>query len=412
MTVHLHVFNPSHYPRGGFVTTPWQPVFEGAHVPPERVAVFDDKGRQLDTQVHRADPADPSRDTLVFWLDEALPPGYENHREPSAVFAVGEREREASRDELKCVTEGDEGEEHRVTLSNEVLSVQFELAPAPRGDGRDWYAGSATIVMLEQETPGPYIWVKDMLDAFNAVSDHDPEKRCMQVDRVRLSLPASERQPDADFYLANRPYKLLSRSVGPVRSSVCVASAPFEYSYRDPRGGETRRLTCSLRRVISLYRGANFVVDELSVVGTRRGGARAPAGLFFKARYFMQMDLGLMASPCRHFRIWDWFGISSDWEPLKEPLTAFGFATDAHCGPVVQAPADYPDPLKSHKAFSWELERADHALCVHLFSRCDGRGIEQRAGSAWYEYAYRPIWVNPITAPPAGPARGVTDDRL
>lgn len=404
MTLHLNVFNPSDYPRGGFVTTDWQPVFERARIPPERVAVFDQQGRQLDTQVHRADPDDPSRDTLVFWLGEQLRPGYENHQEPSAVFAVGEREREVSRPELACNPEGPVGGEYRVTLSNGLLSLRFELTPSPWGDWRDWYAGSATTVLLEQEAPGPYIWVKDMLDAFNAVSDHDPEKRCMQVDRVRLSLPASEPEAEADFSLIDRPYTLLSCSPGPVRASVCVASAPFEYRYRDPRGGEARALPCRLRRVVSLYRGANFVVDELSVVAAGGGAGRAPAGLFFRARYFMQMDLGLVASPSRHCRIWDWFGISSDWEPL----TAFGFATDAHCGQVVQAPADYPHPEKNHKAFSWELERADRALCVHLFSRCDGRGIEARAGSAWYEYVYRPLWVtlagaSPAPAPGAGP---------
>jgi hypothetical protein len=394
MTLHLHVFNPSHYPRGGFVSTAWRPVYERTRIPPERVAVFDSAGRQLDTQVHRADPADPAHDALVFWLDGKIRPGFENYLEPQAVVSVGERVGEVSRPELKCEPEGPEGGEYRVTLSNELLSLRFELAPAPWDDGRDWYAGSATAVVLEPEQPGTPIEVKEMLDAFNWFDDHDPEKRCMQVDRVRLSLPANAPKEDAEFFPAGRPYRLLSVSEGPVRASVCVASEPFEYRYRDPRDGAARALAFSLRRVISLYRGANFVTDELSI--RREGGGEPRAGdeLFFRARYFMQMDMGLLASPSRHFRIWDWFGISNDFDPL----TAFGFATDAHCGPVVQAPDGYPYPLRNHKAFTWELERAERALCVHLFSRCDGGGIEARAGSAWYEYAYRPLWVAPVDA--------------
>lgn len=403
MSLNLQVFNPSHYARAGFVTTPWQPIYQRTRIAPERVAVFDARGRQLDTQVHQADPEDGSRDVLVFWLDEKITPGFENYLEPSATVTVGERAHEVSRPDLKCEPAGPEGEEYWVKLSNGLLSLRFELGPAPWGDERDWYAGSATTVVLEQENPGgPHIWVTEMLDAFNWFDKHDLEKRCMQVDRVRLSLPTSSPQPSADFSLINRPYRLLSCSEGPVRASVCVASAPFEYLYRDPRDGGERSLSLSLRRVISLYRGANFVTDELSLrrEGGRGGAARGADGLFFNASYFMQMDMGLEASPSRHARIWDWFCISSDWDPL----TAFGFATDAHCGTVVQGPPDYPYPDKSHKAFTWELERADRALCIHIFSRCDGKGIEARAGSAWYEYAYRPLWAAEAagaTAPPA-----------
>src|SRR5215204_2035568 len=146
MTLYLHVFNPSHYPRCGFVTTAWQPIYERTRIPPGRVAVFDAAGRQLDTQVHKVDPGDPSSDVLVFWLDDALAPGHENVSAPPAVVRVGVREREMSSPELKCEPEGPEGEEYRVMLSNGRLSLSFELTPAPWGDGLDWYAGSATTV--------------------------------------------------------------------------------------------------------------------------------------------------------------------------------------------------------------------------------------------------------------------------
>jgi len=47
---------------------------------------------------------------------------------------------------------------------------------------------------------------------------------------------------------------------------------------------------------------------------------------------------------------------------------------------------------KNHKAFEWELERADVAACLHLFARCGTKGIESRAGKAWFKYIYLPLW--------------------
>ncbi len=384
----LHVFNPSRYPRRGYVATAWRPVYERAGIPEERVAVFDADGRQLDTQVHRADPDDPSRDALVFWLDGDLRPLDEDFAAPSAVFSVGEREREMGSPPLRCEPEGPAGEERRVVLSNGRLTIFFELAPDPWRDGRGWYAGSATSALLEPDSPDEHLFVTDMLDAFNFIVEHDQEKRCMQVDRVRLSLPAWAPARETVFHPFHLPYTLLSTSCGPVRASVCVASTPFEYRYSDPRGGE-RAFSCRLRRVISLYREANYVTDELSVRGTQLGpGGPAPIDLFFDARYFMLNDLGRDCKPSNHFRIWDWFGLCSEYAPRP----AFGFATDAHCSPVVQGPDDYPDEGRSDKAFRWELERNDRALCVHLFARCGAREIERHAGRAWYEQVYRPLW--------------------
>jgi hypothetical protein len=394
MTIKLLLHNPSHYSRGGYVTTPWQPIHAATGLDAERVAVFDADGAQLDTQVHRADPEDPSCDVLVFWLNEKLRPGFEDYTVVSAAVTVGERRHEVTWPRLTCETEGPQGGEHRVTLSNERLKLRFELSPAPWDDGRNWYAGSATTVLLKPDSPDGTVPVLDMLDSFNWFDVHDLEKRCMQVDRVRLSLPAWSREPWVDFDPVRLPYRLLSVSEGPVRASVCVASSPFSYSYAEPRGGQPRTVSCRLRRLISLYRDANYATDELSVRATQPGGD--PLDLFFKARYFMRMDLGRDGKPSRHFRIWDWFGICSDYSPRP----AFGFATDAHCSPVLQGPDDYPYHHNKDKVFSWELERADWALCLHIFSRCGARAIEGEAGTAWYEKVYRPLWAE-IAGDPA-----------
>jgi len=388
MTLKLHVYNASGYSRRGYVTTPWQPIQEQTDIEPERIAVFDADDKPLDTQVHRVDPADPSRDVLIFWLDKNINPAREQYSGVSAIMTVGERVREMSRPELKCELEGPVGDEYRLKLSNGRLAFQFELAPAPWGDERNFYAGSATSVLLEPEW-SEHLWTKEMLDAFDWFEEHDLEKRCMQIDRVRLSLPAWASKHEVEFSPIRQPYKLLSHSEGPVRASVSVASSPFDYKYRDPLRGVDRTLSCRLHRVISLYREANFVVDELSVRGTHDGQRKAkPVNLFFNASYFMLMNLGLDANPSTYFRIWDWFGICGAFAPNP----AFGFATDAHCSTVVQGSPDYPYEERMYKAFSWELERANVASCVHIFSRCDAMTIESRAGKAWYEYVYRPLW--------------------
>ena len=223
----------------------------------------------------------------------------------------------------------------------------------------------------------------------------------MQVDLLHImSLSAWSSESCLEEKLGDKPYELISCSAGPVRASACVASHPFKYSYVDPLRREERTLTCRLHRVLSLYRGADFVVDELSVRGTHDGHEDAGAvELHFNARYLMHMDFGYgvnpnpytgaESSPQNYFRIPDWFALSCGWAPYQ----SYGFATSAHAGSVANPHPGFPDGDNNLKTFSFSLGRASQATCVHLFARCNEESIEHRAGLAWYEHVFRPLKV-------------------
>lgn len=412
MTLSLYLYNPSPYWRSGFVTTPWQPVARETGIPAEEVVILDGARRPLPTQVHKVDPADPSRDVLVFQLQEEIAPGFDDYSAATAVVTVGERggvDGGAPGGGLDCRVQSDEMHEvPYLWLDNGELALKFELAAAPWEERGGFYAGSATAVLLKTTEPAPTPTTgpgptkyREVLDAFkDEIVGHDMEKRCMQVDRVDLSLPAWSREPSLRVGLTSEPYELVSCSAGPVRASACVASRPFQYRYSDPLSREERSLTCRLYRVLSLYRGDGFVVDELSVRGTHDGHEGGGAvRLHFTARYFMYMDFGsgfnllsrTESSPLRHFRIDDWFGLRCD----DAPFQGYGFATSAHAGRVENPHPGFPDPDNAHKSFSFSLGRAREATCLHLFARGADEPIEHRAGLAWYERAFRPLAAKP-----------------
>ena len=69
-----------------------------------------------------------------------------------------------------------------IKFVNDRLEAWINLAADPENEGRNWYAGSATSVLLDG---------KEMLDPFKAELPsfymcHDREKRCMQIDRLQL----------------------------------------------------------------------------------------------------------------------------------------------------------------------------------------------------------------------------------
>jgi hypothetical protein len=82
MSFKLAVFNPSNYQRGGYVVTPWNPIYEQTKIPPDKIVLTDDKDNRLKCQVDAIDPSDPSLDTLVFFLSYPIKPGPENYSCP------------------------------------------------------------------------------------------------------------------------------------------------------------------------------------------------------------------------------------------------------------------------------------------------------------------------------------------
>jgi hypothetical protein len=387
MSAKLNVKNPSPWPRRGHVATPWQPISLRTGIAPEELVLRGPSGAPLRSQVDPVDPGDPTRAMLVFLLDEEVPPGADDY---SLVSASLEIERRAGGPMSAPEPERPVGDPLRgFKLVNGKLEIWFNLQPDTGGDpSRNWFAGCATSVLLEN---------RESLDAFRALfswMDHDPEKRCMQVDRVRLPRPPWEDRSHQDEFLFNRPYFPLWHSSGSVRTCATVTSAPFTYAYSDPMTDQEQNLECKLHRVISLYHDADYVIEELSV----RGKPRKPAEegqrskiveLRFAARYFANMDIGLLPEVTRFSHVPDWLslGCSSD------PFPSYGFATSVHTTKIRNPPLDYPDsdPCQRCRAFSWELGAARVATCLHLFKRCRPAELSHQAGHAWYEHIYKPL---------------------
>ena len=84
----LSVFNPSNYSRGGYVTTPWKPIYEQTHISSESLILRDQSGKTLSFQVDCIDPADPTRNVLIFLLNEPVPPGTKDYSSASSFISI------------------------------------------------------------------------------------------------------------------------------------------------------------------------------------------------------------------------------------------------------------------------------------------------------------------------------------
>jgi len=391
MAVKLNIRNPSSWPRRGYVAIPWQPIARRLDLASPHLDLRGPTGTSLAAQIDVVDPADRERDTLVILLDREVPPGSDDYSQVVAQVEIKGGPPAAAG--LAPQTAPAIGPEHPPAdpprgfkLANGKLEIWFNLLADTGDPSRNWFAGCATSVVVENG---------EMLDAFRQAlfgwKGHDPEKRCLQIDRIRLPLCAWDERPHRDELMFNRPYTLLSQSAGPVRTSAAIASAPFSYRYRDPVTDKDHDLECRLHRIISVYRDSDYLMEELSVRGmpvTGGPGAR-PVKLRFAARYFAQMDMGLQPQLTRFWQVPDWFSVSCGWPPLQ----GYGFATDMHTTEFNNPPGDYyaADPGRRCRAFSWELGAGSTVNCLHLFKHGGHEELSRHAGHAWYEHIYKPL---------------------
>jgi hypothetical protein len=212
----------------------------------------------------------------------------------------------------------------------------------------------------------------------------------MQIDHIQLRNPAWEQAPCAQISLHDCPYRVVDSSSGPVRACVTLASAPFYYPCSHIRGHSVK---CELYRVVSLYRDADYVMDEL-FINTPEPGLQ----LHFMAQYFSYMDMGLPF--IAHFEdVPDWFVIGFPYSPFQ----GYGFATDVHAGRIAHPHAGFPLADQSNKSFSWQLFSATRARSIHIFMRLDLRDLDSHdmgavqyefthhAGHSWYEHIFKPL---------------------
>jgi hypothetical protein len=389
----LRVFNPSDYCRNGPVTTPWQPIEKSMELSSGRLAVYDESGTRLRMQIDRA----AGRDELSFLLESSIPSRDEHYQLPAAFVDFREEDSPnpfPSQPEPVVLDNG-------FKLRNERLEIWFNLVPTvpEYGPGLDWFAGCATSVQLDG---------REVLDD-NWWLEHDREKRVLQVDKLILPRPAWSTEAVQEVPLFRTPFQVVATSAGPVRSTVAIVSDPFAYDYADLATRQSRRLACRFHRVLSLYAGADYLVEEMWLEAhTEEGGEPIP--LQFQASYFHYTNWsgGLVIS--RFENVPDWFAVTS----RARRFFGYGFATDVHAySPVSPAP-NFPNPEKAGNSLSWSLHPCKRARCLHAFlqfqpddsSLPDGmtlleaehakalsaiRANESRAGHDWYETIYKPL---------------------
>jgi hypothetical protein len=403
----LNLFNPSPYSRAGFFNVPWHEIEAATGIKENQLILRDKTGAPLTFQIDDVAPDDPSRKTLVFAVTQPLAAGTEDYSKCSG-FATLERKTpeyqssgeapsiDPSLDAQQFI---ENGTIHGVQLKNSRMTIWLNLIPEPFGDGRDWFSGAASSIVLDGE---------EILDAFQALhgwKGHDPEKRALQLNRVMLSRPAWEETLSDNIALFNKPYRFVSKSTtSRVRASVTIAQ-PFSYKYRDLTNSSDIELKCELYRIISLYAQSDFIIEELYIQGSLdNGGKPIIFPLTFAAHYFLYMNMGYNPAIYSFPDIPDWFAIGFPWGqpigfpwnpefviPSREPHPGFGFATDVHAGTVEYPHPDFPDAPTRNRTFSWWLHPAKAAKCLHLFMRGHPAGFDARIGHYWYEFIYKPL---------------------
>jgi hypothetical protein len=409
MSYKLLIYNPSKDPRGGVITVPWQPIAAATGYSPDGLKLTQDDDTELKYyQVDQIDPDNPAHDRLSFFLGKPLAPGPENYSRSSGFVTIegikGEKQRNEPVSEYK----------KSIELCNMQLDARFNLTPESDGKGL-WYAGSVTSVRLEKcKEDGHRVEYLDYPTAqaewLSRDREHDPEKRCMQLENIEIAHPNMEKGPFQRVYLFNQPYRVVSECSGTVRKCLAVASKPFYYNYGTPLAGSTAPLECELMRIFSLYEDRDFILEELfiNVKPPDEPVATKHLDLHFIVRYFTYI---CMDDPylVRRESIPDWFSIAD------LLLQGYGFATDVHVVQVELPHSTYHDQHNRANAFSFTLGPATAANCLHLFSRFDTQSdppmeasesmrdnprklqihaaewCEKRIGQHWYEYIYRPL---------------------
>jgi hypothetical protein len=401
----LHVRNPSEYPRpednreaGEYVFVPWAQVSaadpslssetvsartaDGAPVPCDVVRWGADKQALAVHVEHPLAPAstlgaEPLVIELGDWGDAAavsdesrgLQLERYDHPEPDVVPEDG---RADPQEELSDVC--------RIRMVNRQLNVWFDL-----GDhfGKRWFAGAASSVQLD---------ALEMLDNPRTnFQEHDPEKRCMQIDLLSVSRPGWE-CPSTDAYpLFAQRYSLVDYASGPVGVSVTIASPVHMYRFSDPFAGREREIRWILYRRLSLYGGVNYVNEEVWMRGETLDREQ-PLDLCFTARYFSYMEMGEEPHLSEFIDVPGWRAISMPHDPRQ----GYGFVTSARTGSVNYPHPGYPNPEKRHRTFSWEVGPCRSYRCMHLFHRSEPEQMVRRTERAWRELFAQPLTVDVV----------------
>lgn len=376
-SVRLTLHNPSPYERGGIVITKWKPISEllgnPSHV---RVYRDYDSGNrvELTAQIDHIDPADDTRDQLVFVLNDKLSRGDEDYRKScgDVVVEVADPYSPAAGPQaIKLL--------HGVKFDNGRFILWLNTASHHNAPNNHWFGGAVTSARLNNA---------ELLDpiADDLGFPHDPDKRALQVDRIHLVRGPWDEDGSFDAYIFNQPWKCVAVASGPLRATALIVSSSFEFKCRDADQVQ-RTFKCAVHRAASIYAGSDLIVEKMWVRADV-DGETGPVDLWFSPRYFMLVNLSLEAIQFRYPDHPGWFAVLAE----RAPQHGYAFATDSYAGAIWHPPLDHRNRETRHRAYSWELGATREANCVHLFRRdSTTQALTDAIGWAWYDLTYKPL---------------------
>jgi len=380
----IHSYDDN-YRKFGIATLPWSTVSpsSGQRVRVTKVALTSGSAKELQAQVDAIDPEDRSLDVLSICGEWFKGGGVKTGLPVCNIqldYNVDDRTFSAKEIEMHHKARAVSAANTRdFFLRNGVSSpiAAFVYLPAePWG----WQGGAITSVQYHGTE------ILDAPAAERGVEGHDIEKR-LQLDRVSIANPPWATTPVAERSLYREGWTFVAAGAGPVRSWVNIRSPRFMFEYGDDAGRKTT-YECYLYRVISAYRHADYLIEDLYVKGTPNETPATPVRFNFAAHYFLKMHFGEERRITQVPLIPDWFTIGSE-EP---PRPGFGFASSAPVTRIDHPPSDYSNPEGKKAAFGWQLGYAYSVRCMHLFRRWTHvPDLENETGRAWFELIYRPL---------------------
>ncbi|HOW96751.1 MAG TPA: hypothetical protein P5567_07715 [Kiritimatiellia bacterium] len=263
----------------------------------------------------------------------------------------------------------------RVEVDNGRLTVSFSLGAAPGPAEKDrskWtFAGAANSVRYHF-----YEHRLEMLDLFNHhmtrfnPDGHEPEKRCMQIQRLTLfdSRLGTDTPVDVDVF--NLEYIRRDEKPEPPSNSdqVVFIDCPLDGNLLGINGLSR----CRLRRTLTWKNMANYVLEHMDVVMDTPSGV--VDAIEFQAQFLACMDFGLapQKKPNKDSLEEGWFTCQWLHDSPFALRFAYGFACNTGLQSFENPVPNYPTPGISQKTrfktYSWIAGKTKSLDVAHLFT--------------------------------------------
>jgi hypothetical protein len=263
----------------------------------------------------------------------------------------------------------------RIQLENERLTISFNLSSEPGplafGGSQRWFAGAATSVRYRDYQGHD----NEMLDLFrHALSNyrwmgHDPEKRCMQVQRLTLFDPQVNTAGYATIDVSDREYSRVAVTSDDEECSVLVqCRLDFPAASYGTKTHETSHYY--LNRRVTLKKLTSYVREDISVTKTGTGAVLGQSeDMNFAVEFFAHMDMSLAPTIAKDLAQ-GWYSVGFTGGHSLIPRFAHGFACSGDTAIVdfITPVPSFSEPTGSHKAFAWRTAPCQHLKAIHLFT--------------------------------------------